>query len=314
VWVFEPTPPRSAWQRWGRNLLLFALTIAAVFLTGEQTLAIPGGTVAPSSVVSSPGVRLALGLLSILLAHEMGHYLACRWYRVDATLPFFIPLPFLSMVGTLGAFIRIRSRIPDRRALFDIGVAGPLAGFALCLPVLWLGVREATAVPIDAETARSSFLGFTGFLGEPLLFQWAARWFHRPTPDGMTLTLGPLGLAAWFGLFMTGLNLMPIGQLDGGHLTYALLRRKARPISRIGSWVCVALIYFGLNWVVWAALVRVLGREHPPTHRDEAPLGRARVWVALLSLVVFIICFVPDPVVFSWQGFFRDTGLLRFLP
>jgi membrane-associated protease RseP (regulator of RpoE activity) len=287
--------------------LLFVLTAASVFASGGiRTLELPGhGEFFALDVAA--GTRLVVGLLGILLAHEMGHYLACRYYRVDATLPFFIPLPFLSLVGTLGAFIRIRARIPHRRALFDIGVAGPLAGFVVCLPVLWLGVKESVVTPVDPNAGGL-------FFGEPLLFQWVTRLAHGPLPDNVTLNLGSLGLAAWFGLFVTALNLMPIGQLDGGHVTYALLRGKARLISTIGSWVCVALIYFGPNWILWAILVRVLGRRHPSTIYDDAPVGRARTWIGVLSLVVFVLCFVPDPIIFSWRDAFKAAGLGRFLP
>ncbi len=308
VWIYTPPPPQNAWQRWGRNLVLFILTVASVFVTGvfqsAQTVIIPGQGIFEVVDVSA-GFRLAAGLLGILLAHEMGHYLACRYYGVDATLPFFLPAPF-TLVGTLGAFIRIRAPIPHRRALFDIGVAGPLAGFAVCLPVLWLGLQEArmTVLPPDAGGI---------FLGEPLLFQWAARLVHGVVPDEMTLTLGPLGLAAWFGLFVTALNLMPIGQLDGGHVTYSLLKERAQRISRIGSWVCVALVYFGPNWILWAILLRVLGRRHPPTLNDRLPVGRGRELVGLLSLVVFILCFVPNPIIWSWTDFFEAVGLSRFL-
>ncbi len=293
--------PRSAWQRWGRNLVLFLLTVASVYVTGEAV-----GSPAPGSLLG-PGARLVIGLLSILLAHEMGHYLTCRYYRVDATLPFFLPAPFLTMAGTLGAFIRIRSPIPNRRALFDIGVAGPLAGFAFCLPVLVLGMFEARVQPVSH--------GADGiFLGEPLLFRAVAWLVHGSLPGDVTLVLGPLGLGAWFGLFVTALNLIPIGQLDGGHVTYSLLRSRAQLISRIGSWVCVALVYFGPNWILWAVLVRVLGRRHPATLDDESPLGRGRVVVGVLSLIVFVLCFVPDPVVWSWKDFFQAMGLRRFLP
>ena len=291
-------PPPSAWRRWGRNLLLFALTAASVFLTGAfQSVSLPDGRTLVALDFWA-GLRLVAGLLGILLAHEMGHYLACRRHGVDATLPFFLPAPFVSMVGTLGAFIRIRSRIPHRRALFDIGVAGPLAGFVVCLPVLLLGIREARLVPTDPDAEGI-------FLGEPLLFQWVERLVHGPVPDTLTLVLGPLGLAAWFGLFVTALNLIPIGQLDGGHVTYALLREKAALVSKIGSWVCVALVYFGPNWILWAVLVRVLGRGHPPTTYDDEPVGRARVWVGLLSLAVFVVCFVPNPIIWSWQDTFE---------
>jgi membrane-associated protease RseP (regulator of RpoE activity) len=299
-------PPPSAWKRWGRNVLLFALTAASVFLTGGfQSVSLPDGRTLVALDVWA-GLRLVAGLLGILLAHEMGHYLACRRYGVDATLPFFMPAPFLSMVGTLGAFIRIRSRIPHRKALFDIGVAGPLAGFAVCLPILLLGIREARLVPTDPKADGI-------FLGEPLLFQWVERLVHGPVPDTLTLVLGPLGLAAWFGLFVTALNLIPIGQLDGGHVTYALLREKAALVSKIGSWVCVALVYFGPNWILWAVLVRVLGRRHPQTTYDDEPVGRGRVWVGLLSLAVFVVCFVPNPIIWSWRDFFEAVGLSRYL-
>jgi membrane-associated protease RseP (regulator of RpoE activity) len=275
---------RSGWHAWGRNLLFFVLTAGSVYLSG--------------------GPRLVVALLAILLAHEMGHYVACRIYRVDATLPFFIPAPFIGLVGTLGAFIRIRGRIPHRKALFDIGVAGPLAGFVVCLPVLLLGTLEAAVRPLDRSDGGL-------FLGEPLLFEWAVRLVHGSIPDHLTLTLGPLGLAAWFGLFVTALNLLPIGQLDGGHVTYALLRRRAALISRIGSWVCLLLIYFGPNWLVWSILLRILGRRHPPTDDDAAPVGALRVAIGALSLIVFVVCFVPNPIVFSWTEFFQTLGVIR---
>jgi membrane-associated protease RseP (regulator of RpoE activity) len=232
---------------------------------------------------------------------------AARHYGVDATLPFFIPfpVPLISLVGTLGAFIRIRSPIPNRKALFDIGVAGPLAGFVVCLPVLALGIREAELIPALASSGIQ--------LGEPLLFSWMTR-LLREVPENMTLNLGPLGLAAWFGLFVTALNLMPIGQLDGGHVTYALLGERARRISTIGSWLTVALVYFGPNWIVWALLLRILGRRHPSTLDDATPVGQGRAWVGLLSLAVFVVCFVPDPIVTSWSDIFAQLGLAKYLP
>jgi membrane-associated protease RseP (regulator of RpoE activity) len=280
--------------------------VISVFLTaGLVTVVVPGQGPFLALDVGA-GLRLATGLLGILLAHEMGHYFACRYYAVDATLPFFLPLPLLSPVGTLGAFIRIRAPIPNRRALFDIGVAGPLAGFVVCLPVLWLGLHEARVIPLDPDAGGI-------FLGEPLLFQWAARLVHGSIPDEMTLTLGPLGLAGWFGLFVTALNLIPVGQLDGGHVTYGLLVRRAHQISRVGWWVCVALTYFGPNWILWAVLLRVLGRRHPPTINDHLPVGRGRELVGLLSLLVFVLCFVPNPIIFSWTDFFDAVGLTGFL-
>ncbi len=308
-WPVGPAPVvPSAWQAWGRNLALFVLTAASVFLVGGlRSVDVPGDSSSLGLTVDvGAGARLAAGLLTILLTHEMGHYLTARRYGVDVTLPFFIPFP-LGLVGTLGAFIRIRSRIPHRRALFDIGVAGPLAGFVVCLPVLWLGMREAVVRPTDPNAQGL-------FLGEPLLFR-AATWLaHGDAAADQTLVIGPLGLAAWFGLLVTALNLMPIGQLDGGHVTYALLRKRAHSISRIASWICVALVYFGPSWILWAILMRVLGRPHPPTLYDHEPVGTARVLVGVLSLVVFVVCFVPDPIQISWREVLAGTPFERFLP
>ena len=280
-----PTRPRpSFWRKYGRNAALFVLTVVSVWMTG--------------------GPRLAAGLLSILLSHEMGHYLACRYYGVDATLPFFLPLPVFSFVGTLGAFIRIRGPIPHRRALFDIGVAGPLAGFLLSLPVLALGIAESRVV-------REGALRGSVSLGEPILFRWASLAFHGRLPGDLMVMLGPLGLSAWFGLFVTALNLIPIGQLDGGHVTYSIFRERAHLISWIGSWVCVLLVYFGPNWVVWAVLVRVLGRRHPRTLDDSLPLGPVRTAIGVLALGVFVVCFTPNPIVWSWSEFFDVIGWWR---
>jgi membrane-associated protease RseP (regulator of RpoE activity) len=276
-------PPQPAWRKYGVPLGLFLLTAASVYLMG--------------------GTELVVGMLSILFAHEMGHYVACRIYGVDATLPHFIPAPVISLVGTLGAFIRIRAPIPNRKALFDIGIAGPLAGFVVALPVLALGVAEATLQRADPHAGSGLFLG------EPLLFQWAVHLVHGPVPDGITLFLGPLGLAAWFGLFVTALNLIPVGQLDGGHVTYAILGRRAEAISNLGFWACVALIYFGPNWIVWSLLLRFLGRRHPPTLDDREPVGAGRRLVGLVGLLVFVVCFLPDPFQWSWTDFFRSVGL-----
>jgi membrane-associated protease RseP (regulator of RpoE activity) len=309
-----PSPPRSAWQRWGRAVTLFLVTVCSVFLAGALDFDEQRGVLFLSV---TEGVALAVGLLSILLAHEMGHYLACRYYRVDATLPHLIPSPWIPVVGlavwqplifvgTFGAFIRIRSPIPNRRALFDIGVAGPLAGFLVCLPVLVLGVLHGRVLPHQPAPLGGEF-------GEPLLFQWVSRAIHGPIPPGSDLFITKLGMAAWFGLLVTALNLMPIGQLDGGHVTYAVLRKQAHTISRVASWVCVALIYFGPSWILWSILVRVLGRRHPPTLDDEAPVGRGRVVVGLVSLVVFVVCFVPNPIVFSWRDVFEAMGLAHLL-
>jgi membrane-associated protease RseP (regulator of RpoE activity) len=250
----------------------------------------------------SDGLALAAALMSILLAHEMGHYVACRIYRIDATLPFFIPAPLINpLVGTFGAVIRIKSPFPHRRALFDVGVAGPLAGFLVCLPVLALAMMEARLVP----TATAQGMP----LGDPLLFSWAFTLLRGAAPEGHTILIGPLGQAAWFGLLVTGLNLLPVGQLDGGHAIYALFRGRAHAIARAAWWTCVALIVFGgPSWILWAVLVRLIGLRHPPTLRDYEPVGRGRAMVGVLSLLVFIGCFLPEPIPFSWAELWRELA------
>ncbi len=296
-WLVEPLPPPPLPRPTARQLAvhgtLFALTAASVWAIG--------------------GWRLVAGLLAILFAHEMGHYVACRLYRVDATLPFFVPSPWilwggvwfpLSFVGTFGAVIRIKQRIPHRKALFDIGLAGPLAGFVVLLPVLWLGMREATWVPLKS-------MGANGLeLSEPLLFQWVAQWLRGPAPAGMTLALGPLGLAAWFGMFVTALNLIPVGQLDGGHVVHALMPRWAHLVSRLGLVACLGLLYFHPTWLLWTLLLLALGRRpHPPTRREDLPVDRARLLLGLVGLAVFALCFTPDPFLISWSDFLGGFGL-----
>jgi len=274
------------WQRYGRHVALFLLTAGSVYLMG--------------------GALLVVGLLSILFAHEMGHYVACRYYRVDASLPYFIPAPIISFVGTLGAFIRIRSPIPHRKALFDIGVAGPLAGFVVCIPVLFLGTLQAQVIP----QPHADDLRFISF-GDPLLVQWAYEWLRGDPGPGRTFLMGPLAEAAWFGLFVTALNLMPVGQLDGGHVTYALLARRAVLVSRLATAGCLVLLYLRPSWLLWCVLLLVLGRQHPVTLDDTRPVGRARVIVGLVALAVFVVCFTPSPILVSWDDF-RD-GFLSLL-
>jgi membrane-associated protease RseP (regulator of RpoE activity) len=307
TWVPVREPAPSAWTAWGRHVALFALTAASVVLaypeSGDVTRASPGAYVG--------GLKLAAALLSILFAHEMGHYLACRYHGVDATLPFFLPSPWipafglalpwmpLSFVGTFGAVIRIRSPFPNRRALFDIGIAGPIAGFVVCMPMLVLGVLATRFVPSSPGATR---MGLS--LGEPLLFQWAFTALKGPVPPGMTAFLGPVGLAAWFGLLVTALNLIPIGQLDGGHVTYALFGNRAVALSRLVWWASVAMIVFiGPQWILWSGLVRLLGIRHPRTLDDDQPVGMGRVLVGVLGLAILVVSFLPNPFFLTWKDF-----------
>lgn len=294
--VFAPAPPPPP-ERWGRHLILLALTLVSTTYFGGWHYA---GFVLDFGATDlamgewefwTGGLWYSLTILAILGCHEMGHYVACRYYRVDATLPYFLPAPVLT--GTLGAFIRIRARIPDKRSLFDIGIAGPLAGFAVALPALFLGVWMSRVVELPDE-----FVGFE--LGEPLLFQFAAWLAWGPIPDGSSLNLHPMAFAAWFGLLATALNLFPVGQLDGGHIAYAVLGRRSSWITIGMIVVAIGLTFFSLSWLVWTLLMIGMlvffGPHHPPTWDDLTPVDRTRVWLALLAAVIFILCFTPAPI------------------
>jgi membrane-associated protease RseP (regulator of RpoE activity) len=228
------------------------------------------------------------GVLSILLAHEMGHYLYCRYYNIDATLPYFIPAPFLT--GTFGAVIRIREPFPTRAALFDVGVAGPIAGFVVLLPLLFLGMSMSEVVPSPTEGA-----GFT--FGEPLLFKWVTYLILGPSPVGQSLNCHPLVFATWFGMFATALNLLPFGQLDGGHITYATLGRWSTPISTLTLIAAIVLSFVSINWIVLTVLMVVmfalLGPRHPSVLNEAEPLDNRRRVIAVFALIMLIVCFTP---------------------
>lgn len=248
-----------------------------------------------ASFVLWRGLWYSVTILAILGAHELGHYYACRYYRVDASLPYFLPAPFLT--GTLGAFIRIRQPIPTKRMLFDIGVAGPIAGFVVAVPALFLGVSLSRVLPIPEDFGRISFA-----LGEPLLFRFAVWTIWGTAPDGYTLNPHPMGFAAWFGLLATALNLFPIGQLDGGHISYATFGARSTLVTLTSAAVVVALALYSRSWIVWAVLMVIMlvafGPRHPRTLDHHIPLDRMRMLVALGALVMFVLCFTPAPIEF----------------
>lgn len=239
------------------------------------------------------GLTFAAALLTILTAHEMGHYIACRRYGVDATLPFFIPAPPLFLAGTFGAFIKMKSPIPTRRALFDIGLAGPLAGFVALLPVAVIGVLNLETAALPPGTSVMIF-------SDPLLIQLIAKL------SGADLSLSitnPLYMAAWIGLLVTSLNLMPVGQLDGGHATFAVFGPNLhRKLGRIAFITMAAIAVLGFVWYgspsgfLYTVLLAVMMRvRHPAPERME-PLGTGRIMIGILTLVVFALSFLPFPI------------------
>jgi membrane-associated protease RseP (regulator of RpoE activity) len=233
-------------------------------------------------------------LLAILGAHEMGHYLLCRYYNVDASLPYFIPMPpLLFLTGTLGAVIKIREAFPSRRVLFDIGVAGPIGGFIVLVPALFYGMTLSNVVP---EPTQGSVL----YLGEPLLFKIASFAIVGPVRDGYTINIHPMVFAAWFGMLATALNLLPFGQLDGGHITYATLGRWSTPISIATVGSAVAMTFVSISWAVMTVMMLVmlltLGPRHPRVLDEHEPIGMERNLIAIFALVMFILCFTPVPI------------------
>lgn len=295
-----PPPPHQ--PRWFLAFTLFALTFLCTTTLGPVFWAMTRTDVlTPHEPLLTPGLAkavwtdpemLRLGLsfsvpaLLILLAHELGHYVACRRYRLPATLPYFIPLP--TMLGTLGAFIRIRAPLRDRRELFDVGVAGPIAGFVMLIPFLIYGVAHSEPALLQLRPGEIIFLP-----GESLAIGLVGRMFHGPLGEGMVLNLHPFALAAWFGLLATSINLIPLGQLDGGHILYAVSRRWQRRLAPL-VWLCLAAAGFlWPGWWVWCVLSLVFGVFHPRLQNETLPLTRGRKLLAATALVILILSFMP---------------------
>jgi len=233
------------------------------------------------------GAPFSFTLLSILLAHELGHYLTCRHYGIRATYPYFIPAP--TLIGTLGAFIRIKSPIVNRRELFDVGISGPLAGFALTIPALIVATFLAKGTMPTATPDSIS-------LGSPMAVILLAKIF-RSGINPTEILLHPVGCAAWVGLFATALNLLPVGQLDGGHILYAVLGEKYRNISRGFFLVLLPLGYYcWYGWLAWAVILFFLGLRHPTVVEPVEPLGRPRKIFALVAGIIFVLCFHYAPL------------------
>lgn len=240
-----------------------------------------------SPAVWTTGIAFSVPLLFILGIHELGHVVACRHHRLPATLPYFIPAPV--GIGTFGAVIRINAPITDTTALFDVGASGPLVGFAVTIPILIWGLASSHVVAAAPG-------GTTLVFGEPLLFQWVEHAFFPATRTGADLSLSPAAFAAWFGLFVTALNLLPLSQLDGGHILYATLGKWQKPAARVLFVVLLILGFFWPGWFLWALIVLILGIAHPSTTDEHQPLGRGRRVLAVICLAVFLVCFTPVPL------------------
>lgn len=285
----------SFFSKWTLPIVLFFMTVSTTLWAGAyQTY--NGPVRGPLNfLLSNPealwrGIPFAGALLFILTTHELGHYLLSKIHRVPASLPLFIPGP-PHFIGTFGAIIRMRGPILSRRALFDIGVAGPLAGFVVAVVVLIVGLSLSTVVD------RTATYGL--HLGEPLLLQFMSWLVIGPLPPEANVILHPIGFAAWFGLFVTSLNLLPIGQLDGGHVAYALWGRRQRTMALAFLPILLILGFVGWSgWFLWAFMAGLWGVGHPPVMDPHVPLGRSRTIVGWIALAVFVVTFAPVPFSF----------------
>ena len=284
--IDEPLQWTSPRRFWLVHVPLFAATLLTTTDAGVRWLDLDPWR---EPTLLPLGLPFSLTLLAILLVHEAGHYLMCRRHGVEASMPYFLPAPAeIFPLGTFGAFIRIRMRFPDRIALFDIGAAGPWAGFVVAVLATILGLSWSThgSAELNPNALR---------LGHSLLTASLTRFMLRAELD--TVVLHPVALAGWFGLFVTSINLLPVGQLDGGHVLYALRGRS--------SWLVPALLLGALGglgthgwpgWIIWAVIITVLVRVgHPPTEEDHVPLGRGRAIAAILTFVIFVLTFVAEP-------------------
>ncbi len=297
------------------NLGLAIVTIISVLFTGAsyECQCLPPTTLAQWL----GGIPMMLAMMAILLAHEFGHYFAARHHKVAVTLPYFIPLPIISPVGTMGAFIQLRTPFKTKKQLFDIGIAGPLGGLVFAIPLIFWGVAHSTVIEFNR--------GVSSVLEGNSIFYLAVKYFFHgqllpsfdqyrdlpfwqeflrllagilPPGGGTDIFINSLAFAAWFGLFVTAMNLLPVGQLDGGHVIYCLLGNKARWLGTALVGVMVlAGIFWWTGWLLWALLVFfVIGPGHPPPLNDLVELGLPRRLLAYMMIVIFIILFMPNPL------------------
>ncbi|MGH7863798.1 MAG: site-2 protease family protein [Candidatus Binataceae bacterium] len=286
------------------NLLLFALTLLTTTMAGGYAAGASFSLRAPLDAVLelSKGLAFSLPLLAILLAHEMGHYFFARRNGVDVTLPYFIPAPFPSLfiVGTFGAFIRMRAQPRTRRVMFDVGAAGPWFGAFVAVPAVIIGLLLSAVHPLDPAAGGLQ-------LGDSMLFWVISRTVLGVDPNAVSVLLHPIAFAGWIGLFVTTLNLLPVGQLDGGHVTYALFGGQwHRFISRALIVACVGLAIvpmlmgreFWGGWLLWAVLLVALGIGHPATIDADTPLDPRRRLAAWMTVALFLLTFSPVPISF----------------
>ncbi|MGD0073868.1 MAG: site-2 protease family protein [Candidatus Binataceae bacterium] len=288
----QPIPPL--------NIALFLVTLLTTTMAGAYM----AGVDSPLASITglAQGLSFSLPLMAILLFHELGHYVMARRNRVDSSLPYFIPAPFPSLfiIGTFGAFIRMKSPPRSRRVMFDVGAAGPWAGMLLAVPAVIIGLKLSEIAPLDKGAGGME-------LGNSILFWTLSRLMLGVDPNSVTVNLHPIAFAGWLGLFVTALNLLPVGQLDGGHVVYALAGRRHRSIARLFMVGCLAMVIvpylagwsFWSGWLLWFVLLLFLGVGHPSTVDADTQLDKPRRLAAWLTVALFIVTFSPVPLSFT---------------
>ena len=276
-----PTIPRI-------HLVLFFLTVFTTLLAGAL---MQGAKILENPLELLKGIPFSFTLMFILGTHEFGHYYYAQKHKVDATLPYFIPAPpFLFLIGTFGAFIKIKSPIYRKDALLQIGAAGPIAGFVIAVPALIIGLLLSDVV--EKNNIQGALI-----LGDSILMKILTWITHPKLMDTQDIMLHPIAFAGWIGLLVTMLNLLPIGQLDGGHVAYAMLGKKQRLIGQIAFIFLIPLSFLSINWLIWGLLLLILMRsvKHPPIQDIHIPLSDTDKRIGYICLLIFIVCFIPAP-------------------
>jgi hypothetical protein len=306
--VYTAAASRPDGPRYGRALLLFLLTFLTTTTLGPimvqlcrtDMMAQSEPWLLPAVVLRvwrdpallRMGLLFSIPALTILFAHEMGHYVACRLYGLPCTLPYFLPVPL--NFGTFGAFIRIKAPIRTKRELFDVGIAGPIAGFLTLIPFLLWGIAHSQ--PAHLELAASDTGPVLYLPGRCLAIVLATWLFHGRLGADQVLNLHPVALAAWLGLLATAINLLPLGQLDGGHVLYAATGRLQRRLA-LPLWIVLGLMGFlWLGWVLWCVIILLIGLYHPPVWDESTPLDPWRRRLAWVALALLVLSFMPAPL------------------
>ncbi len=268
------------------NLFLFIATVLTTLMAGAMHA---GVDIFHSPLEFYKGYPFSIALLLILLCHEMGHYYLSRRWRIEASLPYFLPVPPPFFAGTMGAVIKMKGPIPERKALLDVGAAGPLAGFIVAIPTIIVGLQLSEIRP------HTEMMGFSITLGSSLLFELLTKLVLNVDTSSFDIILHPIALAGWFGLLVTALNLMPVGQLDGGHIVYALTRRYHRFAALLSLVAVLLLSIWWRGWFVWAIVILIFGFRHPPVMNEYVSLDPSRKLVGVFCILVFILTFTPVP-------------------